>query len=330
MRVPVLVAALALFAASCFAQTTGPNGKNIPFATVIRPTTVYLQGDTGSDKLGEVATGREMVILLRSGPWFRVQANTDQETIHTQDQPVFTNQQPEQPLSGWVQATNVVSSDTPNGQAVLFGLAIAAENAASDAHPEPGAALDARRLYRMAAELFPQDSRTAESLWRSADIRWQLQKDDAASRPSAHEKESYLRQQPDESEMRKIQKQFPGTKWASYAAFEMIDNNLCGDWQGSELCPEKEASAYTSFADKFPDSPRAAQALYQAAWRLACAGDMWTEDGKDDRAKSDRNTSVTIAQHLLTKYAESDYAARAAGLVYKVEHAIPVYGSARQ
>ena len=46
----------------------------------------------------------------------------------------------------------------------------------------------------------------------------------------------------DEDEMRKVMKYFSGTKWADLAAFDLIDNKLCGDWQGSEKCPEQETS----------------------------------------------------------------------------------------
>lgn len=307
-----------------------PDPRSSPKATVIRPTPLYIQGDATTDKLATITPGREMAILERSGHWLRVYANTDEETVRTEDQPVFSDHAPAAPISGWMQDTTVVAGDTPEGEAVLFGEAISAEQSASEAHAAAGAAADARRLYRMANELFPQGPRAAEAAWRSADIRWQLQKQDAATLPSAHEKENFLRQLPDESEMKRIQKFYPGSKWASYAAYELIDNKLCGDWQGAEKCPEQEAGYYAQFADKYADSPRAAQALYEAAWRLACAGDMWTADNDTKRATDDRNHAVDVAQHLLSKYGTTDYAARGAGLVYKVQHAIPVYGSDRQ
>lgn len=315
-------------------QQRGPDPRTSPKATVIRPETIYIQGDTGSDKLGTVSPGREMAILNRSGHWLNVYANTDIEKVRQSDQPVFGNApdgaRDDQPISGWIQDTDVVDSTTPNGQAILFGEGISDEQVASSAHPAPGAAEEARRLYRMAAELFPKGPRTAEAMWRSADILWQIQKEDAATLPSAHEKENYLREQPDESEMRMIQKLYPGSQWASFAAWDLIDNQLCGDWQGSEQCPEKEAIYFNQFAGRYPDSPRAPHALYESAWRLACAGDMWAEDNNQKRSTDDRNQSVDTAQHLLQKYPDTDYAARAAALIYKVDHAVPIYGSDRK
>ncbi len=305
-------------------------GQTAPHATVIRPTALYLQADTGADKLATVTPGRELTILGRGQGWLQVQANTDEETVREQDRPVFSNTQEEHPVSGWIQDTAAVTADTPNGEAVLFGEAISFEQAASAPHPPADAALSARRLYRLDAELFPTGSRAAEAAWRSADIRWQLQKEDAATLPSAHEKEAYLRQQPDESEMKKIEKQYAQTKWATYAAYELIDNKLCGDWQGTEQCPEKEATYYTKFVEQYPESPKSPQAFYEAAWRYACAGDLWAADNNDKHAADDRKRSIDLAGQLVLHYPTTDYATRGASLAFRVQHGIAVYGSDRQ
>jgi hypothetical protein len=318
------------FVMSAVAQQ-GPDPRTSPKATVIRAETIYLQGDTGSDKLGTVEPGREMAILNRSGHWLNIYANIDSDQLATEDQPEFgTPNRADQPISGWIQDKYVVETATPDGQSILFGEAISNEAAASAVHPVVGAGLEAMRMYRMAVVLFPKGTRTAEAMWRAADVRWQLQKEDAASLPSAHEKESFLREQPDETEMHRIEKLYPGTQWASFAAYDLIDNKLCGDWQGSEECPEKEAGYYQGFADQYPDSPRAPHALYEAAWRLACAGDMWEEDKNQARSTDDRNHAVVVAQHLAQKYPNTGYAARAQALVYKVDHAVPIYGSDRK
>ncbi len=309
------------------AQRGEPHAPN---ATAIRASSLYIQADTATDKLGTIEPGRELAILERSGHWLRVYANIDTETVRTEDQPTFGAESAEPPISGWVQDDAIVAADAPDAQQILFGEAISYEDAATQPHPLAGAAQNARRLYRMAAELFPKGERTAEAMWRSADIRWQLQKQDAATLPSAHEKESYLRQQPDEGELHLILKLYPGSKWASFAAYDLLDNKLCGDWAGSERCPEEEARSYAGFADHYPESPRATGALFEAAWRLACAGDMWQADGHTDRATADRKDAVATARHLAERYAATDDAARAMGLVYKVEHGIPLYGSDRK
>lgn len=304
--------------------------KNGTMATIIRVGNLYAQADVSSDRTGEVTPGRELVITERSGKWLRVFANVDAPESRAADQPVLENTEEVQPISGWMLDKGVIDTKTPHGDQILFGEAISAENAATEPHPPPRAAQDARLLYRRVVEMFPDSSVTPEATWRAADIRWQLEKADAAGLPSAHEKEAYLREQMDEDEMKKIMKYYPKTKWADFAAWDLIENQLCGDWQGSEKCPEKEAQLYMKYADEHPDSIRSPQALYLAAWRMASAGDMWAADGNEARAKEDRDHAIGITDHLQQKYQQSEYSARATDLAYKVQQGITVYGSDRE
>jgi hypothetical protein len=324
---------LILLCAALAAQAQMPKlqiPKNGPRATLVREANLYVQADESSDRVSIITPGREMVIVERSGKWLRVFANIDAPESRQADVPMLEQDQEVVPLSGWMVDKGVIDVNTPQGDRIMFGEAVNQENAASESHPPPGAAQAARLLYRRVMEMFPKSPLTPEAMWRAADIRWEIQKADAATLPSAHEKENYLRQQMDEGEMKNIEKYFPHTKWADYAAFDLIDNKLCGDWQGSEKCPEKEAEYYVKYAEEHGDSPRAAQALYSAAWRLAAAGDMWTADGNEGRAKEDRAHATDLAGRLAAKYPESVYAARAADLVYKMQSGIPVYGADRE
>ena len=309
-----------------WSQKNAPRGTK---GTVVHVANLYVQADESANRVSSVTPGRELVIAEHSGKWLRVFANTDVEVVTGADAPVFGNETNAQPISGWMIDKGVVTADTPRGDQILFGEAVSMENLASESHAPPDAAQSARRLYRMVFDLYPQSPRAGEAMWRAADIRWQLQKADAFSRPSAHEKENYLREQMDDTEMKKIQKLYPRTKWADLAAFDMIDNKVCGDWQGTEKCPEKEADIYAKYADEHPDSPKAAQALYQAAWREACAGDMYQADNEEKKSNDARARSKDLAGRVQTKYSDSDYSARAAGLVYKMEQQIPIYGSDR-
>ena len=309
-----------------------PTPQNGPRATLVREANLYVQPNDSSSRVSVITPGREMVIVERSGQWLRVFANIDSLGNQQQDAnaPTLGGGSEVVPLSGWMLNKGVIDQNTPNGDKILFGEAESKEDAASESHPPPHAALEARLLYMRVVEMFPKSTLAPEAMWRAADIRWQLQKADASTLPSAHEKASYLREQPDENEMKDIEKYFPNTKWADYAAFEMIENKLCGDWQGAEKCPEKEAEYYTKYADQYPDSPRAPEALYKAAWRLAAAGDMWTADGNARHAKDDREHAAELAQRLETKYPNSGYTPQAADLVYKMQSGIPVYGSERE
>lgn len=304
--------------------------KNGPMATLVQEANLYVSPNESAQRISVIMPGREMVIVGRSGNWIQVFANVDVPESQDADMPSLAGEPKPQPLSGWMLNKGVVDVNTPHGDQILFGQAVSEEDAASEPDPPPTAAQEARLLYQRVVEMFPRSKLAPEAMWRAADIRWQLQKADAATLPSAHEQAPYLRQLMDENEMRDIQRYFPHTRWAAFAAYDMIDNKLCGDWQGAEKCPEKEAGYYVKFADDYPDSMRAPEALYKAAWRLAAAGDMWTADGNDSRAKEDRQHAAELAARLEAKYPDSEYADRAADLMFKVQSGITVYGSSRE
>ena len=113
---------------------------------------------------------------------------------------------------------------TPNADQVLMGEAANQESLASDPRGPANAAQSARLLYRRLVEMFPNSPLAPDAAWRAADILWQLQKADASTRPSAKEKEPYLRDQMDEDELKKVLKLYPRTRQAALAAFELIEN----------------------------------------------------------------------------------------------------------
>jgi hypothetical protein len=325
-----LVLSSTLAFTSAFAADQKPTG---PIATVLRSTPLYVEADTNSQRLDYVTAGREMVIVSKdtgkNSPWLRVFANTDIEQTRAQDAPVLGGDSATPPISGWIENKAVVTADTPNADLVLYGAAVGQESRAIDSRNSRPAAQSARLLYARDAQLFPQGPHAGEAAWRAADIRWQLEKQDISSRPSAHEKEAYLRQQIDDSEMKKIIKHFPGSKWADLAAYNMLDNKVCGDWQGTTKCPEKEAELYQKYADEHPNSPKAPQALYEAVYRLAAAGDIYAGDNNEKNAAASRDRARTVASRLEQKYPQSDFSARAATLVYQMEQSIPIYGAER-
>ena len=85
-----------------------------------------------------------------------------------------------------------------------MGEAANEEALASDPRGPAHAAQTARLLYRRVVEMFPDSPLAAEAAWRAADILWQIQKADASTRPSAHERDAYMREQMDEDEMKKV------------------------------------------------------------------------------------------------------------------------------
>ena len=301
-----------------------------PRATALRVTWLYISPDKESQKVDRVQIGREMVIAEKSGPWLRVYANTDVQEARQKDAPLIGTDEVTPPISGWLESRGIVVETTPNGDQILLGEAANQEALASDPRGPVNAAQSARLLYRRLMEMFPNSPLLAEASWRAADVQWQIQKADAATRPSSHERENYLRDQMDEDELKKVIRLYPHTRQAALAAYDLLDNKLCGDWQGSPKCPEKESEEYEKYAAEYSDGPRAAQALYQAVYRQAVLTDMFAADDNQKRSDAAHSHARELAAKLKDKFPQSDFTARAATLVYKLDEGIPVYGNDRQ
>ena len=339
-RIPTLafsISAVLLLATCAFAadKKDKPKDKPIekplagPRATILRETPIYIAPDITTQKVDRIQEGRELVVAETSGPWIRVFANTDVEEVDERDAPIYGREEAPPPISGWMQARGVIRETTAGGDLILMGEAASMEILAEDARGPRNAGHAARLLYRRLAEFFPDSPLAAEAAWRAADIRWQFEKEDAFKRPSAKERENYLREQLYEDEMKKVIKLYPGSKQANMAAFELIDNKLCGDWQGQPKCPEKESEYFEKFAAEHPDGPRTAQALYQAVYRQAVLGDMYAADNSDKKSDAARAHAHQIAGTLKDKFPASDYTERAATLIFKVDQGLAVYGSDR-
>ena len=279
--------------------------------TPIRVASIYLSPDSSSNKLADIDRGREVVILETSGDWLHVEAALTEEKL----------------ITGWMMNKGVVEASTPNGDKIVFGEAVDSEDQASQRHGRRGAAQDAMRLYYRTAEYFPHSPLAGEAMYRSADIRWQIEKADVMSRPSAKEKEAYLREGMDEEFMKEVMKKFPGTKWADLAAFHLIDNKLCGDWQASSKCPEKEAEMYEKYANEHPQSPTLVEALYDAAWRRSALIEIYKTENQAKKSDESKGKAIALAQKAVTQAPQSDWGARAQLLLFMIEQNIPTYGN---
>ena len=297
--------------------------------TLVREAIIYLSPDTNSNKLGEVERGRELILLEKSRNWLHVEAMMG--LAHSPD-PAFVLEDEDEgkTISGWVLESGVVWSSTPNGDRILFGAAADSEDEAGRRRGRRGAAQDALRLYRRVYDIFPNSALAGEALYRAADIKWQIDRADVQSRPSAREKEAYLRQGMDEEGMKLVMKKFPDTKWAQLAAFHLIENKLCGDWQGSSKCPDKEADIYEKYVKEHSESPAAAEALYRAAWRRAALIEIYKSEEQMKKSEQSKNQAISLAQRLISQYPQSDWSSRGQTLLFLVQQGVPTYGNALQ
>jgi len=296
---------------------------------LVREAVIYLSPDTSSSKLGSAERGREVVLLDKTRNWLHVEALLG--FAQTPD-PAFVEDEDIEgkTITGWILDTGVVWASTPNGERILFGAAADSEDEASRRHGRRGAAQDALRLYYRVYDIFPTAALAGEALYRSADIRWQIEKSDFMSRPSAREKENPLREGINEDSMKRVIKKFPGTKWADLAAFHLIDNKLCGDWQGSPKCPEKETELYEKYVKEHPQSPSAPEALYDAASRQAALIEIYQTQEQPKKSEEAKNRALALGQQLVSQYPQSDWSPRGQTLLFLVQQGVPTYGSAVQ
>lgn len=308
-----------LLLSSTFALSQAQRG------TLVHEETIRVAPSTDSAKLGEAGRGHELVIIETSRDWTHVEAILrEPKKDADEDDPESEGKT----ITGWVSSKALVNLTTPNGDKIIFGEAADSEDQASRRRGRRDAAQDAMRLYYRVYDLFPASPLAAEGLYRAADIRWQVERSDVLTRPSARERDAYMRGQIDEQWMKLVIKKFPGTKWADLASFHLLENKLCGDWQGASKCPEKEADMYEKYAKEHEQSPSAPEALYDAAWRRSALIEIYKTEANQKKSEEAKVRSLEAAQKIATQYAQSDWAARAQMLIFYVQQGVPTWGNA--
>jgi len=294
-------------------------------AVLARAAVLHISPDASSEKLVTAERGREAVVMEHSHGWAHVVVTLPP----VNPEPQVLEEEPEpRTLSGWVLDKGLISASTPNGDQILFGEAVDSENEASRSGGRRGAASDARRLYARVAEYFPNSPLAGESLYRAADVQWQLDQAERRSRPSARARDPRDRVPVPEDEMKKVEKKFAHTKWADLAAWRLLENRLCGDWAAESKCPEKEAEIYEKYAQEHPDSPTAAEALYDVAYRYGALIELYKMEGQSKKSEEAQQKAISAAQRALGKNPPVDWATRAQRLLYMLQKQMPVYGSA--
>ena len=296
----------------------------------MHPAIVYVAADDNAQHISEVLPGHEVVVIERNGAWVRVFANTDIPDEQADDQkPEFSADKTVTPASGWIHDKGIVTPATANGDAILFGTAANFEEQAEQPHAPKDAAEEAHLLYRRVAEYFPDSPLAAEAMFRSADVRWQIDKADISTLPSAHEQEAYLRPQLYEGEMQKVMKLYPDSKFAALAAYDLIDNKLCGDWQGLPKCPEMEAGLYETLRRPLSRQPQGRRGAVRGDLPRGRAGGDVPGAGREEAVGAGGGERGGAGGGVEAAYPQSDFAARAASIAYRVQQQIPVYGNDR-
>jgi outer membrane protein assembly factor BamD (BamD/ComL family) len=314
--IPALLIAFVLCASFAFADALR--------GTLINEESLRISPNQDSAKLVDVGRGRELIIIENGHDWVHVQAILVQPST---EEGATEDEEEGKTVTGWVPAAAVVSMTTQDGDRIIFGEAADSEDQASRRRGRRDAAQDAMQLYYRVYDLMPTSPLAAEAIYRAADIRWQIERSDVMTRPSARERESYMRGQMKEEWMRLVIKKYPGTKWADLAEFRLLENKLCGDWQGLAKCPDKEAELYENYVKEHPQSPAAAEALYDAAWRRAALIEIYKTEPNQKKSGESREQALKLAEKLVSQYPQGDWALRAQRLIFYIQQGIPTYGN---
>jgi hypothetical protein len=317
-------ARLLIFTLSLLFVTTAASAQ-AQRGTLVKEATIRVAPSSDAAKLGQALRGHELILIESNTDWTHVQAILREPSKESdEDDPESEGKT----ITGWVRSTALVGMNTPNGDKIVYGEAANSEDEASRRRGRRDAAQDAMRLYYRVYDLFPTSPLAGQGLYRAADIRWQMDRADVLTRPSAREREAYMRGQINEEWMKLVVKKFPGTKWADMASFHLLENKLCGDWQGASKCPEKESDMYEKYAKEHDQSPSAPEGLYQAAWRQSTLIEIYKTEANLKKSGEAKNHALDFAQRIVSQYAQSDWALRAQTLIFYIQQGVPTYGNA--
>jgi outer membrane protein assembly factor BamD (BamD/ComL family) len=317
-RFAAIAAFLILLAASTPAFAAAQRG------TLVHEETIRVAPSADAARVGEAGRGHELIILDTSRDWVHVEAIL---RVPSQEEGATDEEAEGKAISGWVLSKALVTTTTQDGDKIIFGEAADSEDQASRRRGRRDAAQDAMRLYFRVYDLMPTSPLAAEALYRAADIRWQIDRSDVATRPSAHARESYMRGQMNEDWMKLVIKKYPGTKWADLAGFRLLENKLCGDWEGLSKCPDKEADIYENYAKDHPQSPAAPEALYNAAWRRSALIEIYKKEPNQKKAGESKDRALALAQRVVSQYGQGEWALRTQKLIFYIQQGIPTYGN---
>ena len=292
--------------------------------TLVHPETLRVAPSADAARVGDANRGNELIIISTSRDWTQVEAILRPPS---NEEGATEEEEEGKAITGWIPNAGLVISTTQDGDKIIFGEAADSEDEASRRRGRRDAAQDAEQLYYRVYDLMPASPLAAEALYRAADIRWQVERADVMSRPSARERDSYMRGQMREDWMKLVIKKYPGTRWADLASFRLIENKLCGEWEGLSKCPDKEADLYENYAKDHPQSPATPEALYDAAWRRAALIEIYKTEPNQKKAAESKDRATTLAQRIMSQYGQSDWANRAERLMFYMQNAIPTYGT---
>jgi outer membrane protein assembly factor BamD (BamD/ComL family) len=273
-------------------------------AIVLTAAPIYISPDTTSTKVGEVRPGMMLGIQSQARDYLQV----------------FVGQLG---VSGWMRQRGYVDMDNAQAPEVLFGAAAEREALAESQSNEDQAANDAAQLFASIYEYYPRSAWAAEALYRGAAIVWELKLSE-----EPHHSDPSNRQFPSTGGLRRVISKYPKTQWAERAAYHLIVTHFtCGSWFEKPNCIGKEINQYDNYVKKYPRSPRAAEAAFDAIYRAGIAWTIYRQNTKVGNQEKADQYKAEVAQRtaaIEAAYPQTDWAARAALEAFTVAQGQPM------
>jgi hypothetical protein len=228
-----------------------------------------------------------------------------------------------------MESKGIVIETTPNGDQILMGEAANQESLASDPRGPPTPPKAPACSIAAWLKCSPTPRSCPSRMARRRHPQWQLQKADASTRPSAKERDPYMRDQMDEDELKKIIKLYPHTREADLAAFELIDNKLCGDWQGSPKCPKKKPSSTRNTPPNSLTAPAPRRPSTRPSTARPSSTTCLPPTAATRKPTRPTTTPKTLASTSQTS-SRSPITPASRAIVFKLDQGVPVYGIDRE
>ncbi len=263
-------------------------------AVVTNNQRLYREARVESKAVGRITVGEEALVTGREGALIEV---TLPDRV------------------GWTLANGlVVVESNPRASGLLYD---AAHTVAQEDSPE--AWRSAARLFRKAASLTPDGPYTPEALWRAAELTWRADLREIGPAAGSNV----------EKDLAALGRRYPKTSVAARAAFLLLRNTLCDDWDGTPGCPESEIGLISDYVGRHPGSPNGAEARYAIAYRHAALVEIYLQQGQPhfsaEKAVEHKTKAGEAVAALAHQEGGTDWAARGERLLWSLENNLGVF-----
>lgn len=248
-------------------------------AVALQGATLYISPETDSAPVGNIKPGDDIAVEDKAAGFLRVFDSCGEGCG----------------VSGWAPAIPVAYLDDPGAPEAIYNQAMKLEAEAEKSRYDRPTTLTAAQMFYRIYDDFPPGPFTAEALYRSGALAWNM---NMADRPPRQD--PIYRQFPDDSVLRKVIHKYPKTQWAARAQYLLLDERFtCGRWTQKPNCIGKEIDVYKDYLRQYPASPDAPDAEYQIVYRADAAWTIFNGTARHDADKA-REFKALVASEAAT------------------------------